>query len=89
MTPEKVLVTPEKVLVTLVKVLVTLVKVLVTLGKTKPGFLREHVNCTKVCLANGSCLDVKDLSEWISWDDIYMDNMGKISVWLPGCHLKS
>ena len=53
------------VLVTSVKELVTSVKVLVTLGKTKPGFLREHVNCTKVCLANGSCLDVKDLSEWV------------------------
>ena len=53
---------------------------LVTLGKTEPGFLREHVNCTKVCLANGSCLDVKDLSEWVaSWEDLYLDWMGKLN----------
>ena len=63
------------VLVTSVKELVTSVKVLVTLGKTKPGFLREHVNCTKVCLANGSCLDVKDLSEWVLHEVIF--------IWIP------
>ena len=57
-----------------VKELVTSVKVLMTLGKTKPGFLREHVNCTKVCSANGSCLDVKDLSEWVL--------LGMIFIWV-------
>ena len=57
-----------------VKELATSVKVLWTLGKTKPGFLREHVNCTKVCFANGSCLDVKDLSEWML--------LGMISIWI-------
>ena len=36
-----------------VKELVTSMQVLWTLEKTKPGFLREHVNCTKVFLLMG------------------------------------
>ena len=56
-----------------VKELVTSMQVLWTLEKTKPGFLREHVNCTKVFFANGSFLDVKDLSEWVL--------LGMIFIW--------
>ena len=48
-----------------VKELVTSMQVLWTLEKTKPGFLWEHVNSTKVCFANGSFIDVKDMSEWV------------------------
>ena len=59
---------------TSVKVLVTSVKELVTLGKTKTGIPSGARELYQVCFANGSCLDVKDLSEWVL--------LGMISIWM-------
>ena len=69
-----VLCTSVNELMTSVKELVTSVKELVTLGKTKTGMPSGACELYQVCFANGSCLDVKDLSEWVL--------LGMISIWI-------